>query len=302
LGAGKPNLGKPGWTTLAAQRAAQSNGTEPRSSEAQKAPVLMDAAQTSGAAALADGLLQQGPQAVQAALGTSHLGPFAQGGAARAAAALGASGNGEGMDRTEGTSDAPGAGLTLGTATRQRDASSYGGGRDHSAGAAGWQVDASGASASGSTGTEAFADALQHADVQQMAEQVSLWVASGVKEAELQIDQLGQEPVLVSISMDGARADVVFRSDEAGAREALSQSMAQLQALMQQEGLTLGSMSVGTQGRPSSDGAPNRGAGAALRLEKSGAGPQGLHPALDRAIDQALSASSGRPGGVDVFV
>ncbi len=300
LGAGKAAPGKPGWTTLAAQRTAKATSADAPGSEQLKPGPAGHATQgnsladaSAGGTLALTGWLTQGLQGVSAALASGHL---VQG----AALSANASATTEGSALGDGALGAAGSALSSDASGRSRDS---GGSRDNSAAAAaGWQVDASGADALPGSATEAFADALQHADVQQMAEQVSVWVGAGVQEAELKIDRLGQGPVEVSISMDGARADIVFRSDEAGAREALSQSMAQLQALMQEEGLTLGSMSVASQGRSSSDGAPNRGPGAAVRLDKNAAGAQGLQDALDRALDKALSPSGGRPGGVDVFV
>lgn len=309
-GAGKSAAGKPGWTTLAAQRMAQTPNTQTRASDAQKAEAAAgpfgasaDSTRADGAGALG-AWLAHSLSGVQAALAG---GPLGHAGAGAAATTKAAAAEGAGLDDGPlGLFDAASSSPATGGA-RSRDANASGGGRDNPATAgAGWQVEMGGADLSAKAGTEAFGEALMHnADVEHMAEQVSLWVASGVKEAELQIDRLGQGPVEVSISMDGARADIVFRSDEAGARDALNQSMAQLQALMQQEGLTLGSMSVASQGKPSSDGAPHRGPGAALRLEKNAPHASGLPDALDRALDRALSGrggSSARPGGVDVFV
>lgn len=82
-----------------------------------------------------------------------------------------------------------------------------------------------------------------------VAEQVSAWISSDIRHAELKLDGLGPQAVQVSITMSGNEAQVVFRSDQAQTRELLGNAMAQLDQLLQGQGLSLGGAWVGTSGQ-----------------------------------------------------
>lgn len=81
-----------------------------------------------------------------------------------------------------------------------------------------------------------------------VAEQVSYWISNGVQNAELKLDDLGNNPVEVSIRMHGNEAHVTFRTDELQTRTALENASLHLKDLLQSEGVILSGVSVGTTG------------------------------------------------------
>lgn len=92
----------------------------------------------------------------------------------------------------------------------------------------------------------------------QVAEQVSYWVSHNVQNAELSLDGLGQDPVQVSISLQGNEAQISFRTDEAAAREVLQNAGVHLKDLLQREGLVLAGVTVGNAGSGNTDGGERR--------------------------------------------
>jgi flagellar hook-length control protein FliK len=87
-----------------------------------------------------------------------------------------------------------------------------------------------------------------------LAEQVKYWMTNDIRNAELQLDGLGAEPVQVSITMSGNEAQVVFRSDQAQTRELLGNAMGQLEQLLRGEGLALAGAWVGASGQQAGSG------------------------------------------------
>jgi flagellar hook-length control protein FliK len=81
-----------------------------------------------------------------------------------------------------------------------------------------------------------------------IAEQVHYWVSNDVQNAELKLDNWGQSPVEVSISLQGNEARVEFRTDVQELRLVLEGAMAQLKDMLQSEGLVLTGVSVGASG------------------------------------------------------
>lgn len=82
----------------------------------------------------------------------------------------------------------------------------------------------------------------------QVAEQVSYWIANDVQNAELKLDQFGNSPVDVSISLQGNEARVEFRSDLQEMRQVLQGAVTHLKDLLHSQGLVLAGVSVGTSG------------------------------------------------------
>lgn len=80
----------------------------------------------------------------------------------------------------------------------------------------------------------------------QFSEQVKYWMGGDVQKAELTLDGLGASPVEVSISMQGNEAHVMFRTDEAQARDALASASAELKASLDRQGVLLSGVSVDT--------------------------------------------------------
>jgi flagellar hook-length control protein FliK len=81
-----------------------------------------------------------------------------------------------------------------------------------------------------------------------VAEQVSYWISRDVQNAEMKLEGLGSDPVQVNISMNGNEAHVVFRTDELQVRNALESASAHLREMLEQEGVTLSGVSVGSSG------------------------------------------------------
>ena len=100
-------------------------------------------------------------------------------------------------------------------------------------------------------------DAAMAPDMQ-VAEQVSYWVSQNVQNAELKLDGLGQNPVEVSISLQGNEAQISFRSDEAATRGLLESAGAHLKDMLLREGVVLSGVSVGTSGSGDSGGNERR--------------------------------------------
>lgn len=68
---------------------------------------------------------------------------------------------------------------------------------------------------------------------------VSLLAVDGVQQAELQLNPADMGPVTVQIAVDGAQAQVSFHAAHAQTRQALEQSLPDLAAALQGQGLTL---------------------------------------------------------------
>lgn len=134
--------------------------------------------------------------------------------------------------------------------------------------------------------------ATAHAD-RQAAEQVSYWIGQDVQKAEMTLDGLGANPVEVSISMQGKEATVVFRSDEALTRDALSNASTQLQDAMSRQGVVLSGVSVGTSN-----------SGDSQRQGSGGKPPGWKVGTVEASADPVASAPRQGPSGrsIDLFV
>ena len=128
----------------------------------------------------------------------------------------------------------------------------------------------------------------------QFSEQVSYWIGADVQKAEMTLDGFGTNPVEVSISMQGREATVVFRTDEAVTRDALSNASEQLQDALERQGVVLSGVSVGTS---NSGDSPRQGAGGRHPNWKSAT----IQTVADGgAVNSVKSGASGR--SVDLFV
>lgn len=128
-----------------------------------------------------------------------------------------------------------------------------------------------------------------------VAEQVKYWISNDVKNAEMRLDGIGNNPVEVSISMQGNEARVAFRSDEAQARDVLEAASSHLKDLLQREGLVLSGVSVGTTGSGN--------AGSQQRREQQGA-RQAREVAAAQSVASEAATSGPRASGraLDLFV
>ncbi len=129
-----------------------------------------------------------------------------------------------------------------------------------------------------------------------VAEQVKYWISNDVHNAQLKLDGLGPESVQVSISMSGNQAQVVFRSDLAQTRELLGNAMAQLDQMLNAQGLTLSGAWVGSSGQQGQFGAQSQSSQAAP--QRTTTAPQGQ--AVELSAPARRSVPSDR--AVDLFV
>ena len=87
--------------------------------------------------------------------------------------------------------------------------------------------------------------AAQKTPEMQAAETVSFWVTQGVQKAELTLEGIMGARVEVNISMDGAQAQIDFRTDQPQVREVLEGAALHLKDILHAEGLQLSGVSVG---------------------------------------------------------
>lgn len=129
----------------------------------------------------------------------------------------------------------------------------------------------------------------------QVAEQVSYWIANDVQNAELKLDQFGNSPVEVSISLQGNEARVEFRTDLQEMRQVLQGAVTQLKDMLHSQGLVLAGISVGTSGADSSG--PREQASARQN-------PRQATVAVPQLAPLGSGARAAQPSGraLDVFV
>lgn len=129
----------------------------------------------------------------------------------------------------------------------------------------------------------------------QVAEQVSYWIANDVQNAELKLDQFGNSPVEVSISLQGNEARVEFRTDLQEMRQVLQGAVTQLKDMLHSQGLVLAGISVGTSGADSSG--PREQASARQN-------PRQATVAVPQLAPRGSGARAAQPSGraLDVFV
>jgi flagellar hook-length control protein FliK len=127
-----------------------------------------------------------------------------------------------------------------------------------------------------------------------VAEQVKYWMSNGVQNAELKLEGLGNNPVEVSISMNGNEAHVAFRTDELHTREMLENAGLHLKDMLEREGVSLAGVSVGTSG-PGDSGAQGR---------KSRPDAKQTTVISAMAVPVSVAPLVGRPAGrtLDLFV
>lgn len=129
----------------------------------------------------------------------------------------------------------------------------------------------------------------------QVAEQVTYWVTQNVQNAELKLDGLGKSPVEVSIHVQGNEAQIAFRSDEAATRGVLESASAHLKDLLQQEGMVLTGVSVGTSGSSNTGGSQQRQARESARQAL-------VAPLKVASVDAGVRTSPPAGRTVDLFV
>jgi len=148
-------------------------------------------------------------------------------------------------------------------------------------------ADASPVSASGQVQAAVHSSAF----APELGARVSLLAVDGVQQAELQLNPADMGPVAVQIVIDGAQAQVSFHAVQAETRQALEQSLPDLAAALQSQGLTLSGGGVfqqasrdaqdGDKDSGHDDGRSPRGTGGAARVGNSKAVPT---PAMRRSV------------------
>ena len=138
-----------------------------------------------------------------------------------------------------------------------------------------------------------------------LAEQLQHWIIKDVGHAQLSLKGLGDEPVQVTVSVQGQLAHVVFATDNAQARSWLNNSLDELSALLAHEGLSLSGASVQTSSHGSSQGqAQSQGQGLAQsradRVVRTASATSNI-----TAADQISAVASWRTNpraGLDLYV
>ncbi len=80
----------------------------------------------------------------------------------------------------------------------------------------------------------------------QVAEQVTYWVGRGARDAEISVEGLTENPIHISIALQGQEARVAFRAEQEETRQVLQDSVPHLKELLEREGLALADVSVGS--------------------------------------------------------
>lgn len=127
-----------------------------------------------------------------------------------------------------------------------------------------------------------------------VAQKVAYWISNDVQNAEMKLDGIGQQPVEVSIRMQGNEAHVAFRTDELQARAALENAAVHLKELLQREGLVLSGVSVGTAGAGDS--------GDQERRPRQGARQSMIASVQPARVDRSAVAGRVTGGSLDLFV
>ncbi|MBV8034389.1 flagellar hook-length control protein FliK [Roseateles sp.] len=129
-----------------------------------------------------------------------------------------------------------------------------------------------------SAGARVHAALQSSAFAPELGARVSLLAVDGVQQAELQLNPADMGPVAVQIVVDGAQAQVSFHAAQAETRQALQQSLPELAAALQGQGLTLAGGGVfqqasqdGRHGEAQADGPE----GSGSRTAGSGGGADG---------------------------
>ncbi|MFG6456714.1 flagellar hook-length control protein FliK [Roseateles sp. BYS96W] len=103
----------------------------------------------------------------------------------------------------------------------------------------------------------------------ELGTRISLMAVDGVQQAELQLNPADMGPVAVQITVDGSQAQVSFHAAQAETRQALEQSLPDLAAALQGQGLTLSGGGVFQQSRrdaePGNDRSSSSGPGRSTR-------------------------------------
>lgn len=124
-----------------------------------------------------------------------------------------------------------------------------------------------------------------------LAETVSYWVSHGVQTAELTLEGFGDDPVEVSIMLNGDQAQIDFRTDQEEVRQALENASDQLKEMLSGEGVQLTGVSVGSSGKGGSGGGTRQEHSTVQKFMRADATPttpvvtRSANPSVGRSLD-----------------
>ncbi len=135
-----------------------------------------------------------------------------------------------------------------------------------------------------------------------LAEQLAYWAADRLQGAELTLAHEGA-PLQVRVLLEGDNAQVDFRSDQSDTRALLDAGTGQLRELLDQEGLVLSDVSVGSGAQPGGQPTRDPGAGAGSQADRARARPDRVQGAVAGPAPGEAVAHTRTPGErrLDVF-
>ncbi|MFO6421737.1 flagellar hook-length control protein FliK [Hylemonella sp. W303a] len=154
------------------------------------------------------------------------------------------------------------------------------------------------------TSTAVYTDPSMSPETQ-VAEQVSYWVGRGARNAEISVEGLAENPIHITIAMQGQETHVAFRAEQADTRQVLEDAVPHLRELLEREGLTLADVSVGHSDPGWSGGSEASAQAREQAAHRARLGNVGVRDAEDAGATQPVAArAASLPAGrtLDLFV
>lgn len=156
------------------------------------------------------------------------------------------------------------------------------------------------AETSAPTATTEVGDAGQAASAQDLSEQIGYWIGNEIQSAHVRIDQDAQDPVQISVSLQGDEAHVRFQVESPEIRRVLESTTTDLRDLLRSQGLELAGVSIDAAGTPASDsGARDADSGNPREGQRDNADNAATAPSRPRTAPRLPGNGSHR---LDVFV
>ncbi len=167
---------------------------------------------------------------------------------------------------------------------------------------AGWHTASGGSMATGVDGAAVGVAGSQGVFDNQLDDQLSYYMSQNGQSAEITLDTKEGGPVDVRVSISGNEAQVAFRSDQAHTRDAINSATAQLREMLQNQGVTLASVTVDSSANQQANADGSSGFGN----RQSGEG-RGTRHSLNMGATQPISttrpvAGSATGGRLDLYV
>lgn len=141
-------------------------------------------------------------------------------------------------------------------------------------------------------------DAGQAASAQDLNEQIGYWIGNEIQSAHVQIDQDAQDPVQISVSLQGDEAHVRFQVESPEIRRVLEGTTTDLRDLLRAQGLELAGVSIDAAGTPDT-GARDADGGNPREGQRDNADNAATAPARPQTAPRLPGNGSHR---LDVFV